>query len=513
VALGALGAALRLWQYASGASLWADEANLALNILDRPLARLLGPLDYRQMAPPGWLVLQKAAVTLFGDGEHALRLVPLLGSLATLPLAWHVARRILEPGTGPALGLGLVATGVPLIFYAAQVKPYATDVAVALGLLALGLGRRRRCLALGVAGALAPWLSYPALLVNGGLLTALGATALLERDRARLRPLALVGLAWTASAVLAIAWARGTLTPDDVEYMRQFWARWLMPLPPRSLRDLGWPVARLTTVYGGGGLRYPAPGVFLALAVLGAVALWRRARGHAWLLLGPIAATFAAAALHVYPFSPRLVLFLVPTFLILTAAGPEALAPLGRAAGRRAGAIATLLCAGLALWGLVRDPPPYAPEPLRPVLLHMREAWRPGDRAYVFYGAEKAFVYYARRLSLGPETYVLGTCARENPRRYLRELDAFRGKPRVWLAVAHAERGEERVLLEYLDRIGTRRAAFQAAGRAPGPRVDEYAHVYLYDLSDPARLGTAAWDTFPLPPAGRPAAWSCHPGA
>ena len=53
VALGVLGAALRLWQYSAGASLWADEANLALNIVDRPLGRLLGPLDYRQMAPPG----------------------------------------------------------------------------------------------------------------------------------------------------------------------------------------------------------------------------------------------------------------------------------------------------------------------------------------------------------------------------------------------------------------------------------------------------------------------------
>src|SRR5262245_18431479 len=70
----ALGAALRLWQYGAGASLWADEANLALNIVERPLNRLLGPLDYRQVAPPLWQLLQKAAVTLFGDGEYALRL-------------------------------------------------------------------------------------------------------------------------------------------------------------------------------------------------------------------------------------------------------------------------------------------------------------------------------------------------------------------------------------------------------------------------------------------------------
>ena len=164
----------------------------------------------------------------------------------------------------------------------------------------------------------------------------------------------------------------------------------------------------------------------------------------------------------------------------------------------------------------MRDPPPYAPEPLKPVLLSMRRAWQPGDRAYVYYGAEKAFVYYARRLGFPCDAYVLGVCAREDPRAYLREIDGLRGAPRTWLVVAHPAGGEDAILLGYLDRIGTRRAEFQAAGRAPGPRTDEYAHAYLYDLSDPGRLAAVTADTFPLPPrgsSGRPAAWSCHPGA
>ncbi len=189
-ALCALGAALRLWQYATGASLWADEANMALNIVERPLGSLLGPLDHRQVAPPGWLLLQKAAVTLFGDGERALRLVPLLGSLAALPLGWHVARRVLPAGLGPPLALGLLATGLPFIFYAAQAKPYATDVAVALLLLALALAVHLdgpgdgRALRLGLAGAIAPWVSYPAILVNAGADRSAGRGAA-PRSRAR----------------------------------------------------------------------------------------------------------------------------------------------------------------------------------------------------------------------------------------------------------------------------------------------------------------------------------------
>jgi hypothetical protein len=519
-ALCLLGAGLRLWQYAVGASLWADEANLALNVVERPLGRLLGPLDYRQVAPPGWLILEKAAVAVLGEGEHALRLIPLLGALVTLPLCWHVARRVLPGRASVSLTLGLVAIGMPFIFFAAQVKPYATDVAVALALTALALAVRRdgaghgRALSLGVASVVAPWFSYPAMLVGAGLMAALAATALLERDRGGLRPLVPVALAWAASAAGAVAWARGTMTHDDILYMQRFWAYALMPMPPRELRDLAWPLARMTTVYGGGGLRYPAPGVFLVLAWIGAWALWVRARDRAWLLLGPILATLAAAALHIYPFAPRLVLFLFPAFLILTAAGAEALGRFGPA-GRRAAVGATALCAGLALFGLMRDPPPYAPEPLKPVLEPLRRAWQPGDRVYVYYGAEKAFVYYARRYGFAPGTYVLGSCAREDLHVYLRELDAFRGAPRVWLVIAHPALDEDAILVGYLDRIGVRRAAFQARGRSPGTRADEHAFAYLYDLSDPGRLAAVPPGSLALPsPSGeRAAAWSCHPGA
>ena len=519
-ALCAFGAALRLWQYAAGASLWADEANLALNILDRPVGRLLGPLDYRQVAPPGWLLLEKAAVTLFGEGEYALRLLPLLGSLAALPLGWYVARRILAPGLARPLALGLLATGIPFIFYGAQVKPYSTDVALALLLLALattvrqdGAGQRS-LLGLGVAGVLAPWLSYAAVLVAAGLLAALAAPALLQRDWNRLRPLGPLALALSASAVGAVLWARGTMTPDDVLYMQRFWERDFMPLPPRDLRELGWSVARLTTVYGGGGLRYPAPGLFLVLAALGAWELWRRDRDRVWLLLAPILVTFGAAALHVYPFEPRVVLFLFPAFLTLTAAGPGAL---GRAIGARHAHVAlraaVVACGALALFGLLRNAPPYEPEPMRPVLQSMRQAWQPGDRAYVYYGGEKAFLYYARRYGLTAGDYVLGRCAREDPRLYLRELDGFRGARRLWLVVTHAVPEETAAIRGYLDRIGTRRAAFEA-GNATGARRSDRARVDLYDLSDAGRLGAATADTFPVPaPAPGAPAWSCHPGA
>ena len=229
----------------------------------------------------------------------------------------------------------------------------------------------------------------------------------------------------------------------------------------------------------------------------------------------PIAAAFGAAAFRVYPFEPRVVLFLFPAFLVLTAAGPEAIGRLAGLRGRLAATLVAVACATLAVLGLLRNPPPYAPEPLKPVLQEMRQAWQPGDRTYVYYGGEKAFLYYARRFGFASADYVLGRCARENPRVYLRELDAFRGAP-----PGLAGRDPRR------PRGGDRHPDLPRSHRDPAGRVrgwecarlapERRARVDLYDLSDTARLTTVTAEAFPMPPpagGGQTAAWSCHPGA
>ena len=244
-----------------------------------------------------------------------------------------------------------------------------------------------------------------------------------------------------------------------------------MPWPPRSLRDLGWSVGRLSTVLRG--RRAPVPGA-------GRLPRPRRARR-----LGALAAGPGPRVAPARPHPRDLRRGRAPGLPVRAAPGPLPLPrvpalhgsrgrgggdsrpwrPLGPAGGRRAIGVAAALCAALAVVGLLRDAPPYAPEPLKPALLEMRQAWQPGDRIYVYYGAEKAFVYYARRFGFAPGSYVLGICARQDPRLYLRELDAFRGAPRVWLVLAHPALGEDGIILGYLDRIG------DAAELVPGDRT------------------------------------------
>src|ERR1700738_3007458 len=81
-----VGAWLRSWRYLANRSLWTDEAALALNIVKRSFLGLTPPLLYDQRAPIGFLIAEKIAVTLFGNTEFSLRLVPQLAGLLSLIL-------------------------------------------------------------------------------------------------------------------------------------------------------------------------------------------------------------------------------------------------------------------------------------------------------------------------------------------------------------------------------------------------------------------------------------------
>jgi hypothetical protein len=503
-----LGAALRAWQYVAGGSLWLDEVALARGILDPPLGALLTqPLPYAQIAPKGFLLIEKLAAQALGGGDLALRLYPFLASLAALFAFRALALRVLD-GAGALIALVLFALAPCLIHYGANLKQYASDVAIAAGLLwlahalALRAPTAPRSALAAAAGAIAVWLSQPALLVQGGVAAA---AVLLPRvvlaDPSRWRALFPVWLAWGVSGLAAAAVSLASVAPDVLRFQAQSWDEGYPPSPLRSPLDLLWPIGRMSSLYGGpsaASLGYPVRALFLALTALGAVALWRHNRRSAVLLLAPLCAALAAAWLRRYSFEGRLILFLVPVFLLALAAG---IAWLRRLASARAPRLGDALAAALVLLAVapvVLRPPPYSREDVAPVLEQLRYARQPGDAIYVFYGAAAAVAFYAERYGLRDDDYVVGGCHRGRSRRYLAELDHFRGRPRVWLLVAHASRHSEREdLIAYLDALGTRRAHVASHARLV-EGIDQPFEAFLYDLSDAQRLASVSAQSFAL---------------
>ena len=102
--------------------LWLDEA-LSVNISKLPLGDIAGALKH-DGHPPLYYFLLHGWMALFGDGDHAVRALSGVISLATLPLAYLVGRRI----AGRRLGvtLALVFAMSPYAFrYGSETRMYA----------------------------------------------------------------------------------------------------------------------------------------------------------------------------------------------------------------------------------------------------------------------------------------------------------------------------------------------------------------------------------------------------
>lgn len=509
------GIAIRLDAFLINYSISTDEASLARNIVDRSWTQLLTPLDYAQIAPPGFLFVQKAVVTALGSGERALRLFPLVCGVLSVCLCWVVARRILSP-LAALCALGLFSFNNSLAQFSAVAKPYASDVTAALVILLVavrlldGTTTVRQAVWVGLAGAAAVLFSFPAVFVLTGVAMSCWLIVYRAGIQAR-RAIAIATGLWLAGAVSGAVIGQLALSPADSAYMKWFWSPGFMPFPPKSMEDTFWLWYQLKKIFRWTG-QYRASAVWIGMGVLGAWSLRRRGRAEiAMALFAPLLLVIGASAWRLYPFAPgRLELFLLPMLLMLVAEGTDWCWRVSPRRLRWMGAISLIVIVGLAAqsaWSSFRE---RGNGDLRTSLQLVRNRWRAEDRMYVHYASGQVFMYYAPRLGFTIDDYVIGRCsnARRDP---LREIDRLRGGPRIWVVAL----GEDRkaVFARYLDAIGTVRETRDITGLDEQDSFGDRGFVSLYDLTRSPQSALVEAETFPVEEnaseSGR-YAWGCY---
>jgi hypothetical protein len=494
----AIGALLRILQYLGNRSLWLDEALLFHSMNAASWSQVLDP-TWMSPTPRGFIAAQKLATLLAGEYELILRFLPLVGGLSSIVLFVAVARRALSRTARP-VAVALFAFSPFLIYYTSELKQYSTDVAAALAITMCALWirdeptRTARYTVLALLGPLLFGLSLTAVFVIAGSALVLAVSSW-SRGRHASAILA-VTAAVPTGVLFALPFLRSSVAPgsetvEGASYMSTFWHSGFMPLPPRTWDDLLWfPHTALRVFQDPLGLIHnsSAP-VGIALAVAGLIAfgagcrhLLKRDPVTLALLLAPIVLTLIASGLQRYPFGAdwntggRVILFLVPFFLLLVAEGAISIA---HGFPRRAQVLGWAFVGILVVPGAAQaiTSVPYGRGELKPLLSHVQENWRDGDVLYVHYDALPAFLYYADRYGFSPGEYVEGVCARFEPHQYLWAIDRLRGLPRVWVlftAGVGAELfNERRLMVEYFEHIGTRL----------DDRVARGTSLYLFDLN------------------------------
>lgn len=173
-----IGIVLRFIEYLHNRSLYDDEAKLALNIVNRSFSELLQPLDYVQIAPIGFLMLEKLIVQVFKNSEYVLRLLPFLCGIISLFLFYKISIHYIKPKAIP-IALGLFAISQNLIYYSTELKQYSSDVTIALLLYLVTTYIQSKDLTIpvvvlyGIFGAIAIWFSNTSVFILAGIGTSL----------------------------------------------------------------------------------------------------------------------------------------------------------------------------------------------------------------------------------------------------------------------------------------------------------------------------------------------------
>lgn len=127
-----LGFLIRLKCFLINPSFWHDECALGWNIKFKSWIGYFGLLRFAQMAPPFFMILTKLIVKIFGFSDLSLRIIPFLAGNISIISFYFLAKNVFKKKWTILTALFLFAINSTLINYSFQFKPYSLDVLITI---------------------------------------------------------------------------------------------------------------------------------------------------------------------------------------------------------------------------------------------------------------------------------------------------------------------------------------------------------------------------------------------
>jgi len=484
-----LGFSFRLQQYIFNRSLWLDEALLANNLVSKSIVSLLfQALDFDQAAPPGFLFLVKIGNRLFGTSDIALRLVPFAAGVFALITAYFIARTVLKTALGRVAFLCSVAFSPSLIYYSSEFKQYSLDVFLAVLLILMGLSYKKwkmGFLIFTLCGMIFPWFSHPTVFV----LAAIGVTDLvvgiIGKDDQGVKKLFLMVMAWLLSFTIFYIVSLHMVTSDG--FLQNFWAHGYAPFPPMSWEDAQW---YLNRIYQWTFLSFqqlgPPPvtaiqpwflahNIILSISLwIGGVFLWFRSKRLFGILIGPVLITLLMSIPELYPFSGRLILFLVPLGILIISNFVDVLASQTLQWRKSVAVIFFVFSVTVSLRvSLPNLLHPFDNHNIKGAMYFLKDQYREGDVVAISRWSLPAYTFYSRNIRLENLPMAAVIEVQNDVKQMISSLCGYGEPGRVWILFSH--RFSERHKL--LDILAEK---YDVLSRWEG----EGSGIYLWDLTN-----------------------------
>ncbi|MCG7857297.1 hypothetical protein MD537_09970 [Flavihumibacter sediminis] len=438
---------LRAIQYFARSSMWLDELAAAFNVMERNFYQLATEsLGFNQVAPPGFLYLQKIATLIIGENDHAFRFFPFLFSLAGL-LFYRSLCKTYTTGV-PGIGaFALFALSIAMVFYSGESKQYAGDLTAAVFIvwtahqLIYKVPDKRRLWVMAIGGPILILCSMPAVVMAPMAMLIVFIRILQKKSPIALSRFFAVVIPWAFACLLVTLYATLVISTDVQEAMSEYWSRGFAPLhsvwellkwfPTKIHKELSFSLAwwaadiiPFTSYIAWALMILSVPGLIYCSKKYGIATL---------LLFIPLITALLLSILRVLPFDNRVSLYATWPIFISGMAGINALGEWRPQIFRPVvvAILATLIAFPLAITKLAVPllRPPYNGQSAQPILRELKKQWQPGDVLYVYFKSRYALRFYGPRE--GITEYIAG---RSHPsvEPILRDIDSLRGKKRVW---------------------------------------------------------------------------------
>lgn len=438
---------LRCLHYFGRSSMWLDELASSFNVMERNFYQLATEtLDFNQVAPLGFLWLQKLATLLFGQNDHAFRFFPFVFSILSLLLFYLVCKTFLK-GVTLVGAFALFGLSMCMLFYGGEAKQYSGDVTAALFLVWSGLEmvkgklKRSSLWTISAGGFLMIFCSLPAVVIAPTVLLVVFIQLLRKTIKLPVQHFISITTIWALSCLLLTGYAKFIISTDVQQAMSDYWSRGFAPLTglgdfllwiPQTIQkeltySLAWFSAEILPQTG------YISWALLLLSIPGLIYLFKKNKEATVILLSPLIAALLLAIFRVLPFDGRVSIYATWPIIICGMAGIAALRHwFPRVFSVPVTTISTLVIAlpiGLLIIGFAPMRPPYNGQSAQPVLKELKKQMQPGDVLYVYFKSKYAMRFYGPKE--GITDYVAGR-SHSSIEPLLRDIDSLRGNKRVW---------------------------------------------------------------------------------
>ncbi len=434
-----IGIVLSIINFINNRSLWTDEATLSLNIINKPIYELLQPLDYNQVAPVGFLLVEKFFASLLGNTDWSLRIFPIISFFLSIFLIYSVTQKILKNKLFGLFTAAFFATSFITLSYSSEVKQYMTDITFGL-LILLGTiiynenGFKNKWWLYSILGIVSIWFSNVSILLlfSSGLYSMYKTYHSIEKKYLRL--VITLGL-WFFSFV--IYYALFIYNHPTKDMMINYWqnAGGFMPqdiLSADFYKSLFFKMIMFFSLLSSSMFTLLLAPLFL----FGFFFLAKKKREILYLLVSPLILHLVLSYLQLYPFSKRLILYLYPSLLIIIFSGFFFIHSLLKGNQQRLLYILPLLLTANILL-LIRYGFPIEKEEIKKSMSYLNPRLINGDNIYVYYGATAAFNFYKEQfnLKIDDADIILTSGNRNNWSNYQEPI--LKLNDSVWILFSH----------------------------------------------------------------------------